>query len=445
MDIIQAVTRAVQEALGSYLDDLARTCQVVQRQRKLSGQDLLRILVLTLLRKPDATSADFHATALSLGLELSASALDQRWQAGQPLVTFLEHALEHALQRVLAARPAAAPLLEQFTACFVGDGSLIALPDDLADYYAGCGGAAGTSRAALKLHVLCDLKTGRLLQLRITEGKTSDAKGPIALRTAAPGTLLLFDLGSFDVDRFAALDRDQAFFISRLQHGTKLFTPAGQELDLVQHLRRQPPGVVDHLVLLGATAQLTCRLLAARVPEEIANRRRQQAYQNARDHGRAQPSRAYLDLLGWSLYVTNVPAAQLTWQGVVVLYRARWQIELLFKLWKSHNGLAQWREDWPKERQLAWFFAKLLGVVLQHWLLLATTWQLTARSLWKAAAQLRVALPLVLRALDDAAQLATELKRLQRVCARLARVKKRKGDPSHAELLDNPELLNWQP
>jgi hypothetical protein len=445
MDMIQAVTRAVQEELGSYLDDLARTCQLVQRQRILSGQDLLRILVLTLLRKPHATSADFHATALSLGIELSASALDQRWQAGQPLVAFLEQALEHALQRALAALPAAAPLLEQFTACFVGDGSIISLPDDLAERYAGCGGAAGTSAAALKLHVLFDLKTGQLVQLHITEGKASDAKSPIALHAAAPGTLLLFDLGYFDLDRFAALDREQAFFISRLLHGTKLFTRAGHELELVSYLRAQPPGVVDQLILLGATTQLACRLLAVRVPEELANRRRQRASQNARDRGRLPPSATYLALLGWSLYVTNVPAAQLGWQALVVLYRARWQIELLFKLWKSHNGLEQRREDWPGVRQLAWFFAKLLAVVLQHWLLLATAWPLTARSLWKAAGHLRDWLPVLLAALDDATHLARELKRLHQVFARLARVRKRKSDPSHAELLDNPELLNWEP
>ena len=41
------------------------------------------------------------------------------------------------------------------------------------------------------------------------------------------------------------------------------------------------------------------------------------------------------------LFKGKTPGRELlTWKEVVVLYRARWQKELLFKLWKSHNHLA---------------------------------------------------------------------------------------------------------
>ena len=88
-----------------------------------------------------------------------------------------------------------------------------------------------------------------------------------------------------------------------------------------------------------------------------------------------QPTAEYLQLLGWSLFVTNCTGEELTWKAVVVLYRARWQVELLFKLWKSHNRLAAHREGAPALEVLAVFYAKLLGVVLQHWVLVATAWQ----------------------------------------------------------------------
>jgi hypothetical protein len=436
------VTRALQDQLGTDLDDLARRCGVVRRQRKFTGQTLLRMLVLTLLRKPEATTTDFLATAATLGVDVSATAVDKRWQAGQPLIDFLRQALERALQHTVAAQPATADLLQRFTAVFVGDSSVIPLPDALAEVFAGCGGTVGTSRAALKLHVLWDLKTGRLEQLHVTDGRLSDAQGPVAVDQAAPGTLLVYDLGYFAVERFAALDRHQAYFLSRLQHGTTVAAADGLVLDLLAYLRRQPPGVVDRLILLGASTRLACRLLALRVPEEVANRRRQQARQKARDHGR-EPSADYLELLGWNLFVTNCPATELSWQAVVVLYRARWQIELLFKLWKSHNGLARCRAGAAPLERLAVFYAKLLGVLLQHWLLLATVWQLPQRSLLRAARRLREWLLVVLLALDNGAQLAQVLARLQQHLQRLARVQARTINPSHAQLLNEPELLDW--
>jgi len=442
MDIVQTVTTSLQQLLGAHLDDLARECGLVQRQRKFTGQTLLRMLVVTLLHKPDASCWDFLVTATQLGLHVSATAVAKRNAAGQPLVDFLRRALERALQQAVASEPAAAALLQRFTAVFLGDSSTIGLPDELADAFPGCGGAEGTSRAALKIQVLWDLKTGRLEQLLVEAGRAGDAHSPIARDRAEPGALLVYDLGYFDVSRFAALDAHQARFLSRLQHGTTVYDADGAELDLVAYLRRQPAGLVDVPIQLGAAARLRCRLIGVRVPQEVAARRRQQARQKARDHGR-EPSAAYLELLGWTLFVTNCAAEELTWQAVVVLYRARWQIELLFKLWKSHNGLARARPGASALERLAVFYAKLLGVVLQHWLLLATAWQARRRSLLKGARVLRDELKGLLLALDDAAALAAGLRRLQELLQRLAQVQARQKDPSHAQLLDDPELLDW--
>src|SRR5208337_2573706 len=147
---------------------------------------------------------------------------------------------------------------------------------------------------------------------------------PIAQEVAPAGLLSLFDLGYFCLDRFQNLTRAGAFWISRLQHGTSVFDA-----------QRQP-----------------CRLIALRVPQEVADRRRQKAYVKAQKHGRV-PSREYLEWQDWTIFVTNCEPELLTWEAVVVLYRARWQIELMFKLWKSHNRLATHRAGAAAEEQLA--------------------------------------------------------------------------------------------
>lgn len=442
MDTIQAVTTALNRVLGTHLDERARQGGVVVRQRKFTGQTLLRMLVITLWHNPQASTADFLATACQLGLDVSPTAIDKRLQAGQPLVDFLRQTLEDALQQTVASQPSDASLLQAFSAVWLGDSTVITLPDELADLFPGCGGSAGASRAALKIQLLWDLKTGRIERLLVEPGRHSDARSVIAVDQAEPGTLLIYDLGYFDVDRFAALDRQKAWFVSRFLYGTTVYDAEGETLDLVAYLRRQSAGLVDVPIQLGATQRLRCRLIAVRVPPEVANRRRQQARDKAWNHGR-EASAAYLELLGWTVFVTNSGTEELSWQAVVVLYRARWQIELLFKLWKSHNGLAKFRSTAGALECLAVFYAKLIGVVLQHGLLLATAWRVGPRSLRKAAKVLREELKGLLRVLDDAQALAEALRSLQRLMQHLARVQKRKKNPSHAQLLENPELLDW--
>src|SRR4051812_25107619 len=170
MDILRKVTATLQQQLGQQVDQLARECGLVQRQRKFTGQSLLRMLVLTLLRKPDASNADFFATAIQVGLDVCPSAVDKRLQAGQPLTDFLRLALERALRQVVAAQPCNAGLLQHFTAVYIGDSSVIPLPDELADDFPGTGGSEGTSRAALKIHVLWEYKSGALQRLEVTAG-----------------------------------------------------------------------------------------------------------------------------------------------------------------------------------------------------------------------------------------------------------------------------------
>src|SRR5258708_14760696 len=161
-------------------------------------------------------------------------------------------------------------------------------------------------------------------------------------------------------------------------------------------------------VLLGVNERLPSRLIAVRVPEEVAARRREKAREKASRHGRT-PSAEYLELLGWSLFVSNLSAEQLTWKEAVVLYRARWQIELLFKLWKSHNRLAHHRPGATAVEAMAVLWAKMFGALLQHWLLLTTSWPDDRRSLLNAARALRDWIPPIIAALNDHDQLSRPL------------------------------------
>ena len=443
MDVLRNVAQNLEKNLGSELDQLARECGVVQRERAFTGRTLLLMIVSTLLHKPDATWADFHLTAAKLDLEVTRTAIEKRFQAGQPLTDFLRRAFERALQQVVPGVPTDCQLLHQFTAVHIGDATTIALPDELAHLFAGCGGNDGTSGAALKIQVLWNLKTGELTRLVLEPARTSDAKSAIVEIPPEPGSLTVLDLGYFDLSRFQTENEKGAKLISRYQHGVGVFDLEGNRLNLVQFLSRWKTGLFDQELLLGVQERLRVRFIAIRMPDEMANRRRHKARENARKKGDKPPSAEYLELLGWSLFITNVPVEELTWKEVVVLYRARWQIELLFKLWKSHNRLAKSRRGATAQEMLAIFYAKLLGVVLQNWIVMATGGKLEARSLHNAAEVLRAEARELLTKLTHLADIVERLLELQRVIRNLGGTRHRNDDPSFGQLIADPTLLDW--
>jgi hypothetical protein len=313
----------------------------------------------------------------------------------------------------------------------------------MAEQFPGCGGSGKSGKAALKIQILWSLRMGQLLRWLIEPGRASDAISQIAAMLPPAGALSIFDLGYFSLERFRRIMDVGAYWISRLQHNTKVFNEEGQELHLLRFLKAYGAnGLVDMPVVLGEKERLPCRMIAIRVPPEVAARRRQQAYEKALKHGR-HPSQEYLDLQGWTIFVTNCLPELLSWKEVVVLYRARWQIELLFKLWKSHNHIAARDLSTSPERQMAVLYAKLIGVIVQHWILLTTTWDDAQRSLRKAAAIAQNWIVSICEAIDDFDRLCELFRRLGAAIENKARVSPRKKHPSLFQLLKNPELLDY--
>jgi hypothetical protein len=104
--------------------------------------------------------------------------------------------------------------------------------------------------------------------------------------------------------------------------------------------------------------------------------------------GGRTPDEEVLFLADWTIVLTNVPRRRLTTEQVLVILRLRWQIERLFRLWKEHGYIDQWRSKklW---RILCEVYAKLAAMVLQNWLIQLGCWQDPHRSLFKAAQVVR--------------------------------------------------------
>jgi hypothetical protein len=347
------------------VEETARETKFVRRTSTVSGLNFLTALVLGFLEKPGASLNELAQSFLDVGVEVSPQGIDERINSFS--VAFLRALLAQALETFKADCPLPLSIVEQFSAVYIVDSSTKALPASRADEYPGCGrqGAA----AELKIQLVFDFLHGNLEQVEIQAGTDTDQGYREYLKVVQGGSLTIVDLGYFCLDAFWAMTNQSAYFLSRYLYPTALFDPAGERMDLVKLLKKQTAASADWPVSLGRRCPqaLPCRLILLRNPDPVTEQRRRKAKEHARKRGRTL-SRNYLSLLGWTLFVTNAPASMVSLQHIYDLYRVRWQIELIFKLWKSYCGL-NLISSWRRERVLTELYAKMIGIVLLHFLL----------------------------------------------------------------------------
>jgi hypothetical protein len=421
-------------------EDVGREVPVIKRHRKFSASTLAQTFILGFLAKGRPSDEDLARMANRCGVEVTTQAVEQR--ITQDLVTFLETLCRRAVQQRVQADQATAPLVRRFPAVVLHDSTTIPLPDELSSRFPGCGGSHGRGRAAMKLQVRLDLRSGALDTVSIEAGRDCDQATPTQRTTLAPGSLRIADLGYFDSNVFRHIEDQGAFWISRLAFGTELLTPTGERIERVADLFEGPRGVVDRQIVVGKEARLACRVVIWRVPAEVANRRRQKLIATARDKGNAPPSRKRLDWCDWAIFVTNVPREQLSVEEIGVLYRARWQVELLFKRWKSLGGIAEMIGS-TVVRQLVGLWSSLLAVLVQHWMLQASGWGDCRCSHHKAWQVIRDQATHLARAVGCEEAMAREIEEVRRLLSKIARRDKRK-QPGTFELLNDPSLLGYE-
>jgi Transposase DDE domain len=418
MPIIDQVAAAMQDVLMTIAQRLARETRFVQRESKLSGATFVQTLVFTYLADPDATLDALTQTAAALNVDITAAGLSQRFT--KEAATFLQQVLAVALQRVLAAEKLAIPVLEQFAAVYIEDSTTIVLPEELREVWRGCGNASDQGEAALKITLRLDLASGLLSGLSLHDGRRNDSAAAHSVTSLPTEALYLADLGFFSLHRLQQIADQRAFFLSRLRAGTKLYDLEGQELDLPDWLATQQP-TVDAPVLVGKREQLQARLLAVRVPQEV--KRKGQMVSSER-----------LALADWTILITNVPIEMLSLAEALVVARARWQIELLFKLWKSHGRIDESRSGkvW---RVLCDVYAKLLAMVIQHWTWLLSLWDYPDRSLAKAAQTVQKYALQLASGLWSQTRTRETLGEIARCLAKGCRMNPRKKHPNTFQLL----------
>jgi hypothetical protein len=367
-----ACTRSALAMLTDFFssDDIeatARRTGFVKRASKITGKLFLALVTFGSWSDAQTTLAQLAAkvTQVVEHVEVSPEAIHQRMN--KRALVFLQDMIRQALAKVQALDKVCADgLFTAFTKVYLADSTGFGLPDSLSDLFPGSGGSA--TKAGAKIQAVWDYKSSVFGHFALTPWNIPDQKYvDTVVALAQQGVLFIFDLGYFKLKAFARIVEAGAYFLSRLNHQTTIFdadTGGLQPLELAAFLTTVESNRTEKAIFLGAKERVASRLVAYRLPEPIVNARRRIAKKNAKKKGYT-PSQAHLALLAWNLFITNVPRTIWKTETVGKVYPIRWQVELIFKSWKSYLHLASIKTK-KAAPTLCYLYGRMLLILLNY-------------------------------------------------------------------------------
>lgn len=424
MTTIPELSKILQQLFIEDANQIGRESGFIKRQRKLSGSTFARSLVFGWQANPNSSLEELCQSARVSGVSISPQGLQERINSPQAH-EFLRQLLLKGLTYLVQAGCERTDLLENFTGVYLQDSSRIELPDSLASLWQG----NMSANATLKVHAVMDYFQGSL-DMTLANGRAHDS--PLQTVNFPKNSLRLADLGYFNVEIFKELDKNECWWVSRLPARAGVWD-GEKVISTLTWLQESPNGaVVDEIIEITAK-RLKCRLLAIPVPDEVAEARRDRVREAAKTRKKSKLQPETLALCDWTILVTNLPTEKYSAEDILHLQRLRWQIELLFKLWKQDFSLDEWRSKQP-DQILTEVYAKLILALIQHWFLLLGCWQVTNRSIVKATKALKKHAFHILASLPNLNSLIETLTLILPTLARCL-IKKRKAHPATFQLL----------
>jgi hypothetical protein len=295
-------------------------------------------------------------------IRLSKQGLDNRFSRAS--VAFSKSLLEEAIAKQILVTPTFAST-GIFNRMLIKDSTKFNINELLEDEFPGSGGSG--SKAGVSIQFEYDLISGKITDLDLQAQTKNDSKDALGKQNQIQKSdLIIRDLGYYSDQVIKTICAKEAYFISRLCHSSNVYATqkAIQPLDFGSLYNQMTNAGIQHkeLNVHVGKKRMPLRLIIALLPKEVQeervrkrNKENKKRKQNTTDEFKA---RAY-----FNLFICNIPIEALTKEEVCNLYRVRWQIELIFKTWKSLMKINELQKMKP-ERFKTTLYMNLLWIVV---------------------------------------------------------------------------------
>lgn len=253
--------------------------------------------------------------------------------------------------------------LNKFSSIEIQDATGISLPEGLADHFKGYGGDG--SQSGLKLDLRMDLLSTDF-NFRIKQATDNDQNG--LTFGVEKSSLWIRDLGYFKYKEFRNIAKQGGYFLSRLQNGANIYIDkkyrSNSKIDLLGLVEQMADNqTIDRWAYLGYEKRWPVRVVINKLPKEEVEKRKKRIIKYKKNKGKKYTNNL-LKLLELNIFITNIPEQMCNAEEILELYTIRWQIEILFKAWKTNYEIDDVKLNIKGDRALTQFYLHMILVVI---------------------------------------------------------------------------------
>lgn len=360
-DTITTFAEKLQELFYDFSRIFSEESAFILRNRLLDIQHWL-FTTLEWVTRSNPTLGSLAALFDNQRISITKQALSKKFDMS--CVNFLRKLLSEVLRTLVNSSNAKAPaLLSLFSNVFIADCTRIQLSQQTKDIFPGVGGNKENVNASeLKIFLRIEASTGIIDQFLYDSGRTSDHAFYKQASPLPERSLELTDMGFLSQERMLYNQQNNIYYVCRIQSQSIIYYN-NQKYSISKFLQQQNGNDIDVHVLLGKR-KVPCRLIIRKVSEEVAKQKLANVTRKAQKT-RRQVSQALVIVSKWQFYVTNIESDMCTLDEIITLYSVRWQIELIFKLWKKEMELNK-SNGKTTPRVLCEKLLKMIHILLFH-------------------------------------------------------------------------------
>jgi hypothetical protein len=254
----------------------------------------------------------------------------------------------------------------------IKDSTKFSLPNNYCNFYAGYSNFSKTN-GLMCLQYEYDLVSGDWLSASITPGLRNDQTDSAAtLDSISSGDLHIRDLGYATPKYLRGIVDKGAYFLNRLPAMASVFDLNHKPIDwkkVSNRCKENSSNSIEMEVYIFEREMIKCRLIVEPVSTAEYKRRLDKAATIAKSKG-CGISAVHKLKLRYNTFITNASPSALPVASIRKMYYLRWQIELVFKTWKSFFKINKVKNI-KKERLECQILAKLIWVLV-NWQLFKT-------------------------------------------------------------------------